>query len=183
MLQPEKTTTDFHELLLKPIADSTDGHPPNLTIQVYSEHSKYTYAEFMIWLIRSCTHAVKAHVADEAGLQAKAWSHTANAQYHLGLLEGTLILEPALEHIISARSTSGAKKRNEKYEPVRELARELAVKKYYPSKRQAALGIKKEILEKAKEHGLVMSEFQAERTITGWLDGMTFTSKHRTSTT
>jgi len=179
LLQPEKTATDFHELILKPIANSTDINPANILIELYSDHSKYTYPVFMNWIAASCAHCVHAHVSDEAGQDAKAWSHTVKAHYYLGLTEGTMVLEPALEHIISARSTSGAKKRDEKYEPIREFARELAAKKPYASKRQAALGIKSEILEKARETGLALSEMQAERTISGWLEGMTFGSKRQ----
>lgn len=179
ILQPEKTVSDFHEFILKPIAESIDNNSLNVQIQTYADHSKYTYRPFITWIITSCMHTVKAHVADEAGLKSKAWSHTINARYYLGLIEGTIILEPALEHIISARSTSGARKRDEKFGPLRELARELAAKKYYPSKRQAALDIKNAILAEAKIFQITLSEMQAERTITGWLEGMSFGGKRQ----
>jgi len=183
LLQPENTATDFHELILKPIANSTDINPAVIQITTYSNNSKYTYPIFMNWIAISCAQCIRAHIADEANLTTVAWSHTAKSQYYLGLIEGALILEPALEHVISARSTSGARKRDQKYEPIRDYARELALKKYFPSKRQAALSIKEDILKKAREHGLAMSEMQAERTITGWLEGMAFGSKRDTPPT
>jgi hypothetical protein len=183
LLQPENTATDFQELIFKPIANSTDINPAVIQIRTYSGNSNYTYPIFMNWIAISCAHCIQAHIADEANQTTAAWSHAAKSQYYLGLIEGTLILEPALEHVISARSTSGARKRDQKYEPIRDYARELALKKYYPSKRQAALSIKGDILTKAKEHGLAMSEMQAERTITGWLEGMTFGGKRDTPST
>jgi hypothetical protein len=88
-----------------------------------------------------------------------------------------LVLEPVLAHANTERGKAGSTKRDAKFEPLRKLARELASKKRYPSKRNAALSIKDEILAAAKVHEITLSAMQAERTITGWLDGMSFGSK------
>lgn len=178
LLQPEKS---FAEDVLKPLATATPENPATLTFQTFEDaaHTNHTFGAYLRFLFSSCAFAIHASIADEIGNHNEAWSYIANAHYQLGLLEGLLLLEPSLAYVISARSTSGAKKRAEKFDPLRELARELATKKYYPSKRQAALGIKAEILAEAQKAGIPLSEMQAERTISGWLDGMTFGSKRQ----
>jgi hypothetical protein len=100
-----------------------------------------------------------------------------HAQYWLGISTGVAVMPDAVDQFVSGRAQAGATKRDAKFEPLRTLARELAAKKIYPSKRNAALSIKPEILAAAKAQNINLSEMQAERTITGWLDGMPFGSK------
>lgn len=130
-------------------------------------------------IVRSTAYALCAQLAEDEGQHALAWSYMGNAQYCLGFVEGLLVLEPALGYVIAERSKSGAQKRDAKFAPLRQLARDLTARKTYPSKRQAALGIKDEILAVAKAQNISLSEMQAERTITGWLEGMSFGSKRQ----
>lgn len=84
---------------------------------------------------------------------------------------------PVYEELIgsNARSKNSKKavdKKNKKYEPLKMLAKELVKAKKYKSRRNAAISIKSEILEKSNELGIGMSEMQAEITIIGWLKAM-----------
>jgi len=63
----------------------------------------------------------------------------------------------------------GKEAQDAKLDPVRKFSVDLANKGSYPSYRNAALSIKKEVLEFAKANGTPRSESQAERTIIGWL--------------
>lgn len=87
---------------------------------------------------------------------------------------------------------NGAKAKDEKLEPVREFALNLANDGSYPSRRQAVLAIKTRVIDYAHAiEGVSMSEQQAERTIDGWLKKSDYTpsagkrgmsaSKHPTS--
>lgn len=179
LLQPEKSPTDFIEEILKPLYNGKQDAPTTLELKIYADHSQQTYQLLMKQLITACVHCINAEVADEAGKHMEAWRHLSNAMYNVGMLEGTIIVEPAVAHIISSRSTSGARRRDEKYSPLRELARELASKKAHTSKRQAAFAVKDQVLAEAKRLGVELSEMQAERTITSWLAGMSFASKRK----
>lgn len=63
----------------------------------------------------------------------------------------------------------GAEGRGAKYQPLRVLAFKLVKARKWKSRRNAAKTIKPEILRKAKELEIPLSEDQAEITITGWL--------------
>jgi hypothetical protein len=171
----------FTDLILDPalrsVLEPDRDEPETINITVYSDHSKTTYQYYMRLMAKSCASALSAPMAEQDGKEVEAWSLIGNAQYFLGLLEGLVLVEPVLVHANTERGKSGATKRDAKFEPLRDLARKLAGKKSYPSKRNAALSIKDEVLAAAKDHEIALSEMQAERTITGWLDGMLFGSK------
>lgn len=179
LLQPDKTIDDFAQEVLMPLAASTLDHPGNIEFMYSRAHSQHTYSALMRFLLTACAYCIEADKADEAADQAAAWRNIANAMYYLGLFEGAIIVEPALAHIISDRSAAGAKGRDEKYDTLRALAKNLAQEKPFKSKRQAALSIKDEILAEAKAEGIPLSEMQAERTITGWLKDIPFGSKRK----
>jgi hypothetical protein len=179
LLQPEKTFDDFATEVLIPLAASSPDRPANIEFNYSRAHSKQTYAALMRFLTTACVQSIEADKADERADQAQAWRHIANAMYSLGLLEGSVIIEPALEHIISSRSAKGASVRNNKLEPLREHARKLAAERPFKSRRQAALGIKDAVLQKAKSDGIALSEMQAEHTITSWLKNMPFGSQRK----
>ena len=179
LLQPDKTIDDFAEEVLMPLAASNVDHPANIEFSYPRAHSQHTYTALMSFLLTACSYCIEADMADEATDQGAAWRHIGNAMYYLGLLEGAIIVEPAIAHIISGRSAAGAQGRTEKYDLLRQLAKKLAQEKPFKSKRQAALSIKEEILAKAKAEGIPLSEMQAERTITGWLKNIPFGSKRK----
>ncbi|HZW13541.1 MAG TPA: hypothetical protein VFF81_10165 [Noviherbaspirillum sp.] len=173
-MQPDKTSDNFQEQVYKPVAA---GKHIQIEVGFSSEQSNTTYKTFFNFIWGTCFYAAKAQQYITEGEMEKAWIEVAKANYKLGALEGLILVEPAISHTISARSASGAQKRDAKFEPLRKLARELATKHNYPSKRNAALSIKEQILKQAKELGTNLSEDQAERTITKWLDGIAFTPK------
>lgn len=169
---------------MTPLTIAGPDEPPSFSLNIYADYSEQTYKLFLRSILSVIDYVAEATAADEQHIQVNAWMHVANAMYQLGMLESSLVLEPAVGHIIASRNSNqaavAAKGRTEKYEPLRKLARELAVKKPFTSKRQAALSIKVEILAEAKHLGMSLSEPQAERTITGWLQGMTFAKQTQT---
>ncbi|WP_164701852.1 hypothetical protein [Paraburkholderia caledonica] len=173
--------SSFHDQILIPVLGALQqaDHPEplNINLRTHSPQFEFTHEAYMPSMVKSCAYALLATVAEESGNADDARSHIGNAQYFLGLLEGLVLVEPVLAHANTERGKSGATKRDAKFEPLRDLARKLAGKKSYPSKRNAALSIKDEVLAAAKDHEISLSEMQAERTITGWLDGMLFGSK------
>lgn len=185
ILQPGKTSADFWTDVMTPIAAATPDRPPSISLDIYTEHSEQTYVIFLRWFVSIINHVAEATAAAEQPTHV-AWAHVANAMYQLGMLESSLTWEPAVGQIIahrnSGRASIAAKSRDGKFDPLRKMARELAVKKPFTSRRQAALSIKTAILAEAKHLGMSLSEPQAERTISGWLEDMTFAKQTRTST-
>lgn len=177
VMNPDKSAKDFGNEVLIPIAQSSAENPAQIEIRAFENHSKHSFMIYMRTICHACAYVQAAQNADEEGRDSAGWSHIANAHYLLGFAEGIFALEPALVGVISARSKSGSTERNAKYEPLRQLARKLAAAGKYPSKRNAALSIKAQILTESQTQGVNLSEAQAERTITGWLEGMTFARK------
>ncbi|MEK6384105.1 MAG: hypothetical protein V4797_05875 [Paraburkholderia tropica] len=126
----------------------------------------------------ACAYAVAAKRAND---RDKAWTYLCQAQYWYGVSSATIVLPDAIEKAHATKASTGASNRDKKYEPLRQLARELAASGKYPSKRNAALSIKDQILAESRKHNVNLSDAQAERTITKWLDGMTFARKQSTT--
>ncbi|KAB0603309.1 hypothetical protein [Cupriavidus pauculus] len=182
LLDHSNSKSDFCAQILDPLMEKVrSGSDDPLEIRLPSLPPSFDAARIpsIKAIVRSMTYAVCAQLAEEQCEHTLAWAYIGNAQYCLGFVEGLLILEPALGYVVAERSKSGAQRRDAKFAPLRQLARDLAASKTYPSKRQAALGIKDEILAAAKMRNVSLSEIQAERTITGWLEGMSFGSKRQ----
>lgn len=124
----------------------------------------------------ACAYAIAARRANGKDPD-KAWEYLCQAHYWYGVSSATVVLPDAIERSHATRASSGASKRDGKYEPLRQLARELAASGKYASKRNAALSIKDRILAESRDRSVTLSDAQAERTITKWLDGMSFGSK------
>jgi hypothetical protein len=129
----------------------------------------------------TCAWAVSGRQLFEDGAPHEGWQHLCRAHDHLGQARLRARVPTLLVNALSKRGRTGATGRDAMFEPLRKLARELGSSKPggkpYPSKRNAALSIKDEVLAKAHGLGIELSANQAERTITGWLDGMSFGSK------
>ncbi|PRF63149.1 hypothetical protein C6Q09_26870 [Burkholderia multivorans] len=178
VMNPNHSADDFLTEILIPIAQSSPENPAQIEVRAFQNHSKHSFMIYMRAICHACAYVQAARNAHEEGRDREGWSHIANAHYLLGFAEGVFALEPALVGVISRQGKAGSTARNEKYDALRQFARELAKKGGYPSKRNAALSIKPMVLAKAKADGKVnLSEAQAERTITKWLDGMTFARK------
>jgi len=63
----------------------------------------------------------------------------------------------------------GGTAKNKRYDPLKKLVIERVNTKNYPSRRNAAISLTPEVLEKAKELGIYLSADQAVITITSWL--------------
>ncbi|MBU9311855.1 hypothetical protein [Burkholderia multivorans] len=177
LISPDKSADDFASEVLIPIAQSSVENPAQIQVHAFENHSRQSFMIYMRNICLACAYVQAAQDADREGRERVGWSHIANAHYLLGFAEGVFALEPALAGVISARSKSGSTQRDAKYEPLRQLARELAASGSYPSKRNAALSIKAQIVAESQSRGINLSDAQAERTITKWLDGMTFARK------
>ncbi|WP_157627623.1 hypothetical protein [Burkholderia gladioli] len=181
VMNPDHSADDFLREVLMPIAQSSTENPVQIEVQVFKNHTEHSFVIYMRAICHACAYVQEAKNSRSAGNEGQGWSHIANAHYLLGFAEGVFALEPALGRVISARSKAGSTKRNARYEPLREHARELAATGKYQSKRNAALSIKEAVLSKAADLNIELSKNQAERTITAWLDGMTFARKQRTT--
>ncbi|WP_321865255.1 hypothetical protein [Paraburkholderia tropica] len=182
IIQPEKSAENFRDEVLMPIALSSSENPAQLEVQAFKNHTKHSFIIYMRAICQACAYAQEAENAHRESRESEGWSHIGNAHYQLGFAEGIFMLEPALASVISAQNRSSASVRDTtQYEPLRKLARELAAAGNYKSKRNAALSIKDRIIAESRKTGANMSEMQAEKTITGWLGGMTFARKQGTS--
>lgn len=75
----------------------------------------------------------------------------------------------AVKRSKSLEASKKARKRSEKYDPLRNLAKNLVETGKYKSRRNAAIKIAPKIIEEGKKIGVILSERQAELTIAGWL--------------
>ena len=132
----------------------------------------------------SCAYCVEAIRAVESTENDKAWIYVSYAHYWLGVVVGARMISGTAELALSQRAKAGAAARDKRYDVLRELARKLAAEGNFQSKRSAALGIKEEIVKRSndKDLDIKLKPDQAERTITKWLDGMSFARMRSTPT-
>jgi hypothetical protein len=176
-LQPKKSVDDFLQEVFQPLCEATPGNPAAIDVTTYTKQSEPSIRAFMTLIVRSCAHCIEATVADEDGLQLRAWNQVASATYHLGKLEGLIMVEPAITHIVSSRAAAGGNKRVSKYEPLRALAKKLASQKVYANKNQAAIAIKGKIMAESQRLGVGLMELNVIKTISGWISGCEFGGK------
>ncbi|WP_027794384.1 hypothetical protein [Paraburkholderia acidipaludis] len=182
VINPDHSADDFLREVLMPIAQSSAESPTQIEVRVFKNHSEQSFVIYMRAICHACAYVQEARNAHNEGRESEGWSHIANAHYLLGYAEGIFALEPALVRTISARARKNSSEGDEKrYGPLRKLARELAAAGNYKSKRNAALSIKDRVIAESRKTGVNMSEAQAEKTITAWLEGMTFARKQGTS--
>ena len=139
--------------------------------------SKSRKQALLDYLRTSCSWAILSRRASAAGDEHKGWVCMCHAQFWLGRAQQVSHLPTTVKRTASTEGRKGSNKRDERYEPLRKLARELAAAGTYPSKRNAALSVKERVLKESVAIKVNMSEAQAETTITGWLEGMTFVRK------
>jgi len=179
IIQPDKSFADFLDFV-GPFATGGDGKRVEIVFDaaVPASQSGLVIRGHLKMVVQCCVCCFKAEEANTEGRQIEAWNHITNAMFRLGRLEGLGMLDPAVTHVAKLRSSKGAKTRAAKYAPIREYARELAAPhQARESKRKAALLIRKAVVDFAEKQGVEMSEYEAERTIIKWLEGMTFATK------
>jgi len=124
-----------------------------------------------------CFLANEAFVARKSD---EAWFFATEASKWCGIATGTAFAFHVLLNSARTHAASGGRGRSDSYEPLRQFALEAVKKRIYPSRRNAALRIKPEVLKLAAELRIPLSEQQAERTITGWLQDVPFASTRGT---
>ncbi len=95
-----------------------------------------------------------------------------------------VMLAAVLDRLIQSENGKRAQKgKDDKWEPVRQFAFDLANEKQYHSVRQAALNVQDRVIERAHKIGIKISKSQAETTITGWLREKGYTPPARKRST
>lgn len=77
----------------------------------------------------SAAHEIWSARADELGEGETAWLMLAEARFWLGLAYGGRTITAVAEDVMYGRAKAGASKRDAKFEPLRKLARKLALSK------------------------------------------------------
>ena len=185
----DKTAADFKTDVIDPIvADQTD---PNEIEDSFEEAESGVSNVDMMRL--SCAYAIGALASWKADDLENAWVGVGHAQYWMGVAFGVGFMKLGGQQALSSRGSSGAQTRSAKYEPIRKRARELAAKGIaageYKNKRQAAIGIRDEVLKFIAEYNLELARTnpqmkaislgpnQAITTISGWIDDMFATKR------
>lgn len=118
-----------------------------------------------------------SNLSYEEGDTTEAWLNATKASKWLGISYGVDQSLIVFGKELSNLARSNAKKKSEKYQPLRDYVISQAAKKNFRSKRNAALSLKDDVLKLAHELGIGLSEPQAEKTISSWLDGIVFATK------
>jgi hypothetical protein len=75
----------------------------------------------------------------------------------------------SFESFRKQQASLGGQARRDKYQPLKDFVKEKVCSRNYRSRRNAAHSIKSEVIEKANELGIALSDMQAVITITKWL--------------
>ncbi len=190
-MYPDQTNSDFYEKIFNPSLQRNfpviDGDRP----EVFAYATRATGQQKvihqgvlnMIFSISGSVREIKEFIANGKENTRSAWIEVARANYHLGVLEGILLVDPAITRIVSERAKAGVAKRDEQYEVVRKYARELAEAgrsngEPFPSRRQAVLAIQERVIAYSLKHlTKPLKEENAFRTIDKWLSDVHFAGK------
>jgi hypothetical protein len=136
-------------------------------------------------VVVSCAFIRRAFAAYHDGRQAQGWSLLADASYWCGVAYTEIGIEPAYQHTVEMvkketsreNGTSGGKKAAESRQPIIDhfyfLVRTKGRATRWPSVRRAALDLKDALLDfVATQDDVRLSESQAEKTLSGWLNKM-----------
>ncbi len=97
--------------------------------------------------------------------KSSIWLLRANRYLHFAWSGENDSITNAKKHLASL----GGNAKGAKYKPLKEFVIEQVKLKNYPSRRNAAFALAPEVIKKAKDLGLNLSEQQAPLTIAGWL--------------
>jgi hypothetical protein len=180
---------DYREFVREHIAKleaEPDLHPFS-HIQRFHELTKDVNSEKKIAQLRLLSaiemaihYAYIAQQANSKNSLADAKIYGVKTAYFVGIARGYALsfwMGDSDEDPLLNMAKSGGQKRSAKYQPLRDYALEAVEKRKFPSRRNAAMVLKNEVLKLAKELQISLSEAQAEKTITGWLAGVTFGGK------
>lgn len=180
--QPGQTDTSFHDEFVAPLSEDELLDPAQLERELYERIQTVEGVSVVDLMQLSCAYAIRATRLHTSGNSDAGWIDASFAQYWLGALTGAMLADRIAKTALTTKARSGGAKRAERYEPLRQRARELAAAGGYPSRRQAAKKIRDEIFALSVKNKTPLKAEQAEITIYGWLKDMTFASKRKTST-
>lgn len=176
MLDTENSADDFGRMIFTPMMES---QPDPNEIEDKFEDGDVSNLDM---LRLSCAYAVGAFAADASDDYDNAWLAVSHAQYWMGVAFGLGFMKGAKKAALSDRAKAASDKRNAVYHDLKSYARKLALEGYpetnrpYPSRRQAALGIRDRVVAKSQS-SIKLKPDNAERTITKWLADLTFPPK------
>lgn len=176
---------DFKNTVLTAVAKEglVFDNPLSIPYQLASAEDKERGYE---WVLGNTPHAV-IMIASAYLLRALRstkewkWANFSDATYWCGVAmmqSQSDNSSPDYEKLVRKEiAAKGAQARDKKYAPLRELALRLAKEKCpkvygWPSRRQAVIAVKNEVLDEARKRNMPLSEDNALVTIDGWLAKM-----------
>lgn len=176
-MRPDKTPDDFLTQVFMPIAERKD-----IEADEVFKSEQTSYKVFFNFLWATCFYAAKAQRCIDADEPDNAWIALAKANYKLGVLEGLILVDPALRAAYSERAAHSAKTRAEKrFGALKAHAIELAKEHLEGTKAEAARKIKDAIVElsKSEKFKVNLSPDNAEKLLSQWLTGLPFGGKRK----
>jgi hypothetical protein len=181
MLQPDAPPDIVSNGIIVPLLERAANEKAKLVdIEIYKDFHTATYKLYFMQLFQGCEKAVAAVKAELEGNIAEAWQSMGAAQYHLGFLEASYLVEPIVAGVFAFRGKAGAAGRSAKYEPLRQFARERAQEGNFQSRHDAAHKPEAEVIQKAKELEIeINGKATLWRRIDGWLKDITFSPRQK----
>jgi len=163
----------FERLCADPASDQRLPTPP----RALTETEKPIYVAMMI----SASCFAQALIAEKAGAMDLAWFYIMVGKYWTGIMHGAQVIgQMMIAQAVADRASAGGQAKKAKYDPLREFVRKAAAAGNYPSKRNAAMNLAPDAIVQAEAMGIRLSSAQAQKTIEGWLSGITFASRRTT---
>lgn len=176
-----ETAESFKVEHFAPMIEDSAISGAELETEYYKQYSPTAENLKLIPLLRlSCAYCADAIKAAKHGHFDSSWCYISFAQYWLGVSVGVSQIMDYGELALSLRAKKGADARSAKYEPLRQLARNLAFDGKYPSKRNAAKNIAPKVFAFAQKESIPFMESNAEIQVERWLGGITFGRKGTT---
>ena len=175
------TEVSFAKKFVVPIKFDKSVDPENYAIEVCNKTSKIDLDTRNNPLATSCVFLALAIQAALKNDHEVKWKYLAEARYWSGVYsafsEVPSVIHLAREDMKSDNARKGGKERAKaKYKDIKDKAYELVIKEMpinkWPSRRQAVLRIKNDVLDYAKKVRNPLSEDNAAVTIDGWLKNM-----------
>lgn len=188
-LYPKSRPEDFRVAVINAVAakDLSLDDPLSIPYQAASVQDKEKGRDWVLAntphaiILISCAYLLHAAQSWTDVDQEWKWAHLVDANYWCGIAMMQLQSDngsPDYERLVRKEiAAKGAQARDKKYAPLRELALKLAKEKRpkvhgWPSRRQAVIAVKNEVLDEARKRNMPLSEDNAFVTIDGWLAKM-----------
>ncbi|WP_438395256.1 hypothetical protein [Caballeronia sp. DA-9] len=158
----------FMTNIAKPLFDDNDFDPRSM-----EPPRSYLRDELLLVYVRfACAWAITANRANDAGEERKSWLCLCRAQHRLGRANQIADLPAKIKHVATKVSSAGGRGRAAKRNPLKEYARNLALKGSYTSQSHAAKRIVARVMEHAKETGDPWNPKDPVRSVERMLEGL-----------